>query len=81
MTDPEDGVGHRPGGAVQELGHHEPGTHGLGLARFGIELPPPGGVVLQVLSSSLDALAMDAQDRGPGALVTERVEDAHVLGC
>ena len=66
---------------MHELGHDQLGAHRLrGLGRR-VELPRPAGVVLEIVGGCLDSLAVDAQDRGARALVTERVQDAHVLGC
>ncbi len=76
-----DRIGDRPSGAVHELGHDQLGSYGLcGLGVRGV-LARPACVGLEIVGGSLDALAVDAQDGGPRALVTERVEDAHVLGC
>ena len=73
-------IGDRAGGAMHELGHDQLGAHRLGGLGLRVVLARPAGVGLEILGGSLDSLAVDAQDGGPRALVTERVEDAHVLG-
>ncbi len=81
VTVPVARIGDRAGGAVHELGHDQLGAHRLGGLDVRVVLARPAGVGLEILGGRLDSLAVDAQDGGPRALVTERVEDAHVLGC
>ena len=74
-------IGHGTRGAVHELGHHQAGAHRFRALALGVELPRPAGVRLQVLGGGAHALVVDAQDGRASAVVAERVEDAHVLGC
>ncbi len=75
------GIGDRAGRAMHELGHDQLCAHRLGGLGVRVVLARPAGAGLEILGGGLDSLAVDAQDGRPGALVTERVEDAHVLGC
>ena len=74
-------IGYGTRGAVHELGHHQVRAHRFGALALGVELPGPAGVCLEVLGSGAHALVMDAQDGCASVVVSERVEDAHVLGC
>ena len=74
-------IGDRPRGAMHKLGHDELGADRLRRPGLRVVLASPACVFLEIAGGCLDSLAVDAQDGGAGALVAERIEDAHVLRC